>query len=439
MLAWLGVILASAGEPAVSPPEARGPDPRAVSESEQTQTAASRLKQEAVAVAVEVAEAYPADALSYALLGSAYHNTGRSEEAAKYLHKCLELNPKLGDAYEVLALIAYERGNPEETIRLCREALQLGPPNPDVLNRLGRAHLDLGRADEAVRVLQQAVDLPRPSSESAYLLGQAFLQSGDPARAKESFLKTLGMVPDHTQACFGLFTACTRLGQSEEANRAREQFQKLEATDRRALSDRNAEAESLSGLPLVRQTVARTLFGAAQIHRAHRQPAKAIDLLRRAALLDAENPNYRAALEAHFVQAQALEEGVAIFEQLARDQPANGLNAYFLGRLYGRLGRLEAAGRAYRQVQQWDPAWPQGYRALAELYLRADREPAEALKLARKAVELDPSGPHYFLLAQAQLKNRNRPAAIEAMKQAVILLPNETRYRDFLQQLQNAP
>src|SRR5204863_7571629 len=87
----------------------------------QLQTEAADLKREAVAVAGQVAEAYPNDSFAYALLGAAYYNIGRSEEAAKHLKRCLELRPDQVEAYEILARVAYEKGELEETARLCRE------------------------------------------------------------------------------------------------------------------------------------------------------------------------------------------------------------------------------------------------------------------------------------------------------------------------------
>ena len=403
------------------------------------QAEAAALKREAVSVARQVAEAYPDDALTYALLGSAYYNTGQSEEATKYLQRCLELRPGQAEAYEILARVAYDKGKLEETERLCQEALKRGPANPEVLNQLGRALMDLGRTEEAVRTLQQAVRLPKPTSESCYLLGQANLQSSDYAPAKESFLRAIALLPDHTQAFFGLYTACMRLGQTEEAGRYREQFQKLEAIDRRALTDRSAQEDTLTGLPMVRKTVAQTLFGAAQVYRLHQQAGKAAELFRKAAALDADNPLYRTALEAYYVQRNALAEGVSVFEQLAAEQPGSSLNHLFLGRLHSRLDQFEAAERAYRKVQELAPEWPEGYRALAELYLRADRKPAEARALARRVLELEPSGPHYYLLAVACVKSSDRAGALEAMKQAVALSPGEKKYEEFLKQLQGAP
>ena len=400
---------------------------------------AAALKQEAVTVAGQVAKAYPNDALVYALLGSAYFNTGKTDEATQYLNKCLEMSPGQAEVYEILSRIAYDKGEPEESARLCKEALKRGPATPEVANRLGRALLDSGKTEEAVSTLQQAVRLPKPISESSYLLGQAHMQSGDFASAKESFQGAISLLPDHTQAYFGLYTACQRLGQTEEAGRYREQFLKLEAIDRRDLTDRRAQEDTLTGLPMVRETVARTLFGAAQIYRVHKETGKAGELFLRSATLDANNPGYRSALEAFYVQGKNPTEGVKVFEQLAAKQPGNSLNYMFLGRLHSRLEHFEAAERSFSKVQELTPQWAEGYRALANLYLRTNRKPDQARVLAEQVISLEPSGPHFYMLAVARLRNNDRTGALEAVKKALTLNPEEKNYQQLLQQLQQTP
>lgn len=402
------------------------------------QAEAAALKQQAVAMARQVVEAYPQDAVSYALLGSAHYNIGQSEEAARNLQRCLELDPRQTEAYEILARIAYEKGELETAVRLCEEALKRGPPNPGVLNRLGRSLLDLGRTEDAIQIARQAIKLPRPVSESYYLLGQAYLQRGEHARAKESFQQAITLLPDHTQAFFGLFTACLRLGQTEEAAQYREQFLKLEGIDRRSLTDRNAAEDTLTGLPLVRETVAKTLLGAGQIYRLHGQTDHAAGLFLRAALLDAHNPLPRSALEGLYLQRDALAEGVKAFAQLAASQPESSLNHLFLGRLHERLQQVEAAEQAYRKAQEVAPGRPEGYRALVELYLRSNRQPAEAKALARRLVELEPSGLSYYLLAFTCARTNDLAGAMEAIVQAVKLNPDNQRYQEFLQKLRAA-
>jgi tetratricopeptide (TPR) repeat protein len=412
-------------------------EPKAVEAS--PQALAAELKQEAVRAAVSIAEAYPTDPLAFALLGSAYYNTGNSDEATVNLRKCLTLNPNLSDAYEVLARVAYDRGELEESVRLFQEALKRGPSSVNALSRLGRAQMDLGRTEESIETLRKATQLPQATSESFYLLGQAYLQIRDYARAKESFQKATLISADHTQAYFGLYTACNRLGQSEESARYREQFLRLEARDRKDLTDRNAESEALTGLPFVRQTVAQTLFGAGQIYKSHEQPAMASKFLRRAAVLDEESMTYRSALEAFYIQRKALAEGVTVFEQLVSEQPKNRYNHMFLGRLHNRLDHFEAAERCFQKVQELAPDWAEGYRALTELYLRTNRRLPESRVMAQRAVDLEPKASHYYFLAVACVKNQDRSAAAEALKKAVSLNPGELKYQQFLQQLQKTP
>lgn len=397
---------------------------------------AARLKTDAVRVAEEIAAAHPEDPLVYALLGSAYYNTGKSVEATAHLRRCLELRPDMGDAYDILARIAYETGHPEESVRLSQEALNHGAGGTEALHRLGRALLDLGRTGEAIQVLEKAAGLPRATSETWHLLGQAQMQVSKHAAAKQSFEKAVQLLPEHTQAYFGLYTACLRLGQTEQAARYREQFVALEAKDRKTLSDQNSDEEVRSGLPMVRATVARTLFGAAQIYMAHGQSDKATELLARASFLDENNPGYRAALESAYLKSNRAAEGIKAFELLAQKQPQNPLNYLFLGRLYSRVNNFEMAESSLGKVRKFAPDWAEGYRALADLYLRASVKTSEALELARRAVELEPSARNHYLLALAQDKNNDRQAALVSAKQAWAKSQKEKRYEQLVRQLE---
>ena len=423
----------SAGEPApASSGAATDTVPRPLAE-------AAALKQEAVTVARQIADAYPDDALAYALLGSAYLQHRPDRGGHQVLQKCVQLNPDQAEAYGILARVAYDKGNLDECIGYSEQSLKRDPANPEVLNQMGRALMDSGRTDEAIANLRKSTQVPQAPSQSYYLLGQANLQAGRYADAKKAFQQAIALLPDHTQAFFGLFTACLKLGQTDEATQARERFLALEAADRHAHTERTAQEDTLTGLPVVRSTVARTLFGAGQLYRVHQQPAKAAELLRKAAGLDEANASYRAALEQFYLQQRAPADGIAAFEQLTSEQPKNPLNYFFLGRLRARMDQVDAAEQAYRKVQELAPNWSEGYRAMAEVNLRADRKLAESRKLAQKAVDLDPSGPNYYLLGFACAKDNDKPGAIEAIKKAVAADPGEKKYRDLLLQLERAP
>jgi tetratricopeptide (TPR) repeat protein len=90
-------------------------------------------------------------------------------------------------------------------------------------------------------------------------------------------------------------------------------------------------------------------------------------------------------------------------------------------------------------VTELSPERPEGYRALANLYLRADRNAPEAKGLVEKLVALRQTGPNFFLLAVACAKNRDQAGALAAMERAVALDPDNADYQRFYQRLKGEP
>ena len=399
---------------------------------------AASLKEEAVTAAIKISKAYPTNALTHVLLGSAYYNTGRSDEATRHLTRGLELRPDMLEAHEMLARIAYERGVPEETVRLCEEALKHGPATDELLIQMGKSQMDLGETEAAIQTLKKAVQRPKPMIESYYLLGQAYMQFREYEPAKANFLEAIKRLPDHTQAYFGLFTASQRLGLADDAAKYREKFLKLESVDRNSLTDRSGEEDTLSGMSMVRETVARTLFGAAQIHHSQGANADAGRLFQRAASLHPDNFPFRSALEAFYVRSNDVAAGVLGFGQLVAEQPKNVLNHYFLGRMETRTKNFARAEACFLKVQELMPGWASGYEALAELYLGSKRNYEAARQLAGRAVDLDPNGYRYYLIALISLRTNDRAGALEAAKRATLLSPRQQEYTQLFQQLQSA-
>ncbi len=179
----------------------------AVASEPAPQAKAAALKKEAMDTAERLLTEFPKDPAAHALKGTAHYNLGDSAAAESCLAKSLELDPKMASAYDVLALIAFEKGDAERTVALCTKAVDLSPEVPSVRHRLGKALMDLGRAEESVTAMQETIESCGGSSETFYLLGQGQLQSKEYEKAKESFLIAIELLPDYTQAYFGLFTA----------------------------------------------------------------------------------------------------------------------------------------------------------------------------------------------------------------------------------------
>jgi tetratricopeptide (TPR) repeat protein len=297
--------------------------------------------------------------------------------------------------------------------------------------------MDLGRPGEAVESMQAAVSLQTRSSQTHYLLGQAYLLDRKLEQARQSFLTAVGLRPDHTQAYFGLFTVCSRLGRTDEAARYRDRFLELEAADRASLrSDKQSET---GGLELVRRATARTLTGAGQVLASKRDLSGAVKLWQRAALLDPDNMSARQGILAVYRARRRPEGALSFFRRLTESQPDNTLNYYLIGDLQASAGRTRDAEISYRKMTELRPDEPNGYIALAEHLLRVGQQPQRAVALAQRAVQLQPSADNYFLLARTCYATGDRPGALRACQTSLRLEPSNPRYQRLLRSITKGP
>ena len=99
------------------------------------------------------------------------------------------------------------------------------------------------------------------------------------------------------------------------------------------------------------------------------------------------------------------------------------------GILSTRLDRFDLAESAFEKAISLAPRRAEGYRELAELYLRANHELADARKLAEKAVEIKPDAQSYYVLAWACDMNGVHDQALDALERAMKLNPADAKYR----------
>jgi tetratricopeptide (TPR) repeat protein len=124
-----------------------------------------------------------------------------------------------------------------------------------------------------------------------------------------------------------------------------------------------------------------------------------------------------------YQRAKDLPQARHYYEEAARLDPNDGLTQLNLGRVYWSLNQPEAAEQAFENVMRLAPDEPEGPGALAQLYIRSHRNPAQARRLAQRAVQLAPKGQYYALLAQACAVGGDQSAALAALNQALALEP----------------
>jgi tetratricopeptide (TPR) repeat protein len=349
------------------------------------------LKTEELNVVRRLIQDFPKSVEPIVLMGSVQFRHGNTTEALAIWKQALQRNPNLPRVYEDMGWFEMQKGNYEQAIAHWRKVLQINPRTPEVHSGIARALMGLNRHDEAIEALQKEIRIA-PTSFSYFLLGQEYLQQKQYQEAKDSYEKAIAAQPDMTNAYYGLFNVCARLGQRDEAKKHMATFKKLKAGEMKDLKDRN---DAFNDLVDMRQDAAETFLKAAQAYQAIGKLPRAEQLLNRAIQLDPQDATYHL----HF------------------------------GALAMQMRNLPAAEQAFRKVIELAPQSSRGYSGLAHLYLQANRKLPEARQLAEKAVQREPSAFNFYVLSWARDRNGDRAGARDAIRKALQLEPNNPRFR----------
>ena len=178
-----------------------------------------------------------------------------------------------------------------------------------------------------------------------------------------------------------------------------------------------------------------THLTAARVYLRHGQADAALDHCRRVADLDGDHRESRELMCRILEQQHKPEAALSVRRELCRIAPEDPQNWLRTGLLHYKVGQVEEAERAFRQLVKLAPEQAEGYLTLAQILMEPDRDPSEAVQLARKGVELDPTAENYHILATVYQRVGDVTAAQQALTRAVQLEPHNPRYRQAHQAL----
>jgi len=391
------------------------------------------LREEAAEVAAGLLHDFPDNAEALIIVGNMHVALGNSAAALQSWKKSLELDPKRADVYQGMGEVALKKGEFDEALALWRKAEQIDPKMAGIHCSLARALMNLRRPQEAIAELENETEISPGSGLSYYLLGQAYLQVEEYEKARRNYEQAVAVQPDLWNAYYGLATAYARLGQADKSQECREKFKKLKAEELKVTLDRSVAYDDLQ---VVRRDVVLFYLEVGRLYQQGKNPTAAERHWLRAAALDAKNARCREYLAELYQSSGREAEALEMYRLLREIDPKNPLYCASLGVVHTRLKRFEEAEQAFVEAQQLAPQQSLGYRALAQLYLHTNQKLAEARALARKAVELEPLALNYSVLSEAYDKSGDRPGALDALRQAMQLDPDNQRYRRIYEQLQ---
>ena len=177
-------------------------------------------------------QANPDSPLLQDALGRTWLKMKRFRDAETAFARTLELDPDAEGACLHLGYAQASQGRVEPARETYTECVRQDPIDYAGHYFLGSTLLDLDRRHEAVSELKEALRLNSRSINTRLLLGKAYAAAGRERDALTEFLAVVDREPDHEAALFHLGTLHRKLGQSEEARKILDRFQKVKAFER---------------------------------------------------------------------------------------------------------------------------------------------------------------------------------------------------------------
>jgi len=133
-----------------------------------------------------------------------------------------------------------------------------------------------------------------------------------------------------------------------------------------------------------------------------------------------------------------ISDALEMHKKISQIEPKNPTCYLNIGIFSTQLKRFADAEEAFLKAIALAPKSSIGYRELAQLYLKTGRNFPEAREIAKKAVVLEPIAVNYFVLCWACDKNSDPANALKAIKQAIQLEPDNSKYKQIYERIKNS-
>ena len=252
--------------------------------------------------------------------------------------------------------------------------------------------------DEVVGMLKDVVREDPKVIDAWFMLGNVYAKAGRQQDAIPYFKQALALKPDDEMAVVNLANVYRQLGRDDDALTGYRRFLELDPKNSQVryeiaeiLIDRGELDEAADHLKQAlaiepKLVAARNALGVVALKRG--DPAKAEQEIRAAiaAKSDVRLAHFNLALLAE--QRRQFDVAVGEYKQEIALHPNAYRAAFNLGRLYGQLGDRPHQIEAYRQAITMNPSFAEGHFYLAKAYLDTGQQFDEAVRLARKGLEL---------------------------------------------------
>jgi arylsulfatase A-like enzyme/Tfp pilus assembly protein PilF len=286
-------------------------------------------------------------------------------------------------------------------------------------------------SDDGLDALERVVAADPKVIDAWFMLGNEYYRRRQFARAIDQFKRALELKPDYDLVVINMANAYRALGRDQEAMIGYRRFMELDPKNAQIRYELAQILIDSGKLDEARQELTQAL--AIEPKLAAARNALGVLALRRGDLAGAER-EIRAAIDekpdvrlAHYNLALLAEQQGDLPRAIAEynkeiELHANSYKAAFnLGRLYERAGDRQRQLAEYKRAIAMNPNFAEGHLFLAKLYLDFGQNLDEAVKLARRGIELEPHGEyaplgHYVIADVLSRQGRRAEAEQEAAR-----------------------
>jgi tetratricopeptide (TPR) repeat protein len=159
----------------------------------------------------------PESAVAHNNLGVALDEKGQLDEAIREYHKAIDLDPKYASPHTNLGVALKGKGQLDQAIGKCHKAIELNPKDARAHNNLGVALHEKGQLDEAIGEYRRAIAIDPKYAMAHNGLGNALYEKGRRDEAIEEYRRAIAIDPKYAMAHYHLGNALRDKGQLDEA------------------------------------------------------------------------------------------------------------------------------------------------------------------------------------------------------------------------------
>ena len=319
---------------------------------------------------------------------------GDAAAADSAFQKAIAAAPEVADGYLGLGMVRLREGKPEDASRALEHAAQLNAQLPGVHLFLGIAEYQTGKAEEALRSLQAEIELQPSNLEALIWEGIIHLDMGHPDEAAAALDQAVALDPKSSEALYYCVRAHRLVAEAD--------YKRLYTLDPDSAFAHRALAET---------------FADAQ------QPEKSIQEYEAAIRKDPKDPDLYEALGDENQRIGRVDAAAKAYEQELELHPNSAIALYNLGMMQVKTGKAATGVPLLRRAAEEHamPAPTDYYLGLGLAELGQNGEAAHWLELC---LQNSPSpfieqSAYYQLVRVYQKLNRNTEAqqALNQLKQ----------------------